>query len=143
MFPYHLSKQYSVRLHGVRATTKPLVATTGTLMIEPTESEPKSEMDRFIAAMIAIRGEIREIEEGKVDRANNVLKHAPHTQEVVCADHWDRPYSREKAAYPVASLRRNKFWPTISRIDNVFGDRKVVPKLQGQQILCEMVMEKP
>lgn len=87
-----------------------------TLMVEPTESEPLSELDRFCDAMIAIREEIREIESGKVARENNVLKNAPHTQEVLLADKWDRPYSRQQAAYPVPSLRKRKFWPTVSRV---------------------------
>ncbi|KAJ3343653.1 glycine decarboxylase subunit P [Gonapodya sp. JEL0774] len=86
-----------------------------TLMVEPTESEPRSELDRFCDAMIAIRHEIAEIESGKQPRENNVLTNAPHTQEVLLAEKWDRPYSREQAAYPVASLRKRKFWPTVSR----------------------------
>jgi glycine dehydrogenase len=85
-------------------------------MVEPTESEPLAEMDRFCDAMIAIREEIRAIETGKADRENNVLKHAPHTQEVLLANKWDRPYAREQAAYPMASLRKRKFWPTVSRV---------------------------
>ncbi|KAI9022560.1 glycine dehydrogenase [Hyaloraphidium curvatum] len=97
-----------------------------TLMVEPTESEPLSELDRFCDAMIAIREEIREIEEGKADRENNVLKHAPHTQEVLLSSKWDRPYTREKAAYPVASLRKRKFWPTVSRVDDAYGDRHLI-----------------
>jgi glycine dehydrogenase len=102
---------------------------SGTLMVEPTESEPKAEIDRFLKAMIMIRGEIRDIEEGRADRKNNVLKNAPHTQEVLLAAKWDRPYTREQAAYPVPGLRAVKFWPTVSRVDNVFGDRLVVPRL--------------
>ncbi len=98
----------------------------GTLMIEPTESETKEELDRFCDAMIQIREEISEIEQGIYDKTNNVLKHAPHTQTVVIADHWERPYSREKAAYPLPYLRRNKVWATVSRIDSAFGDRNLV-----------------
>lgn len=105
----------------------------GTLMVEPTESEPKAEMDRFIDAMIAIRAEIREIEEGKFDKENNMLKNAPHTHAVLMADTWDKPYPRERAAYPVANLRDVKFWPTTSRVDNVFGDRNVVARLQSDE----------
>ena len=97
----------------------------GTLMIEPTESESLAELDRFIDAMIAIRDEIREIEEGRMDRENNPLKHAPHTAEVVLAENWDRPYSREQAAYPADWMRGRKVWPHVSRIDNVYGDRNL------------------
>jgi len=95
----------------------------GTLMIEPTESESKSELDRFIAAMIAIRGEIRAVEEGRADRADNVLKNAPHTAAAVCADEWKHSYRRELAAFPVPSLRETKYWPPVARVDNVYGDR--------------------
>jgi glycine dehydrogenase len=98
----------------------------GTLMIEPTESEPKEELDRFCDAMIAIREEIREVEEGKADKQNNVLKHAPHTAAVVLVENWDRPYSREKAVYPLPYVRSAKFWPTVSRIDSAYGDRNLV-----------------
>jgi glycine dehydrogenase len=97
----------------------------GTLMIEPTESESKAELDRFCDAMIAIHGELVAIESGTLDRANNPLKRAPHTARQVSADAWDRPYSREQAAYPAAWLREHKFWPAVARIDNVFGDRNV------------------
>ncbi|HEU5291298.1 MAG TPA: aminomethyl-transferring glycine dehydrogenase [Cyclobacteriaceae bacterium] len=98
----------------------------GTLMIEPTESETKGELDRFCDALIEIRNEIREVEEGKADRENNVLKHAPHTAAVITADVWDRPYSRQKAAYPLPYVKEAKFWPTVSRIDNAYGDRNLV-----------------
>ena len=97
----------------------------GTLMIEPTESESLAELDRFIDAMIVIREEIRAIEEGRMDRDNNPLKHAPHTAEVVLAEMWDRPYSREQAAYPADWVRDRKVWPYTSRIDNVYGDRNL------------------
>jgi len=96
-----------------------------TLMIEPTESEPKSELDRLCDALIAIRNEIKEVEEGKADPKNNVLTRAPHVAKVVTADTWDRPYSREKAAFPVPSLKKNKYWPVVGRIDNVYGDRNL------------------
>ncbi|KAF5839949.1 glycine cleavage system, P protein [Dunaliella salina] len=102
---------------------------SGTLMIEPTESESKEEIDRFIQAMISIREEAREIEQGKADRHNNPLKHAPHCAEVVLSDKWDRPYSREKGAFPAPWVRQAKFWPTHSRIDNVYGDRHLVTRL--------------
>jgi len=98
----------------------------GTLMIEPTESETKDELDRFCEAMIAIREEIREIEEGEADPENNVLKHAPHTMRVAMGDKWDRPYSREKAIFPLDYLRFNKFWPAVSRVDDAYGDRNLM-----------------
>ncbi len=98
----------------------------GTLMIEPTESEPKAEMDKFCDALINILAEIREIENGKADQKNNVLKNAPHTAQMVIADNWVYPYSREKAAYPVHWTRLNKFWPSVGRVDNAYGDRNLV-----------------
>ena len=98
----------------------------GTLMIEPTESESKRELDRFCDAMIAIRAEIREIEEGRADRKDNPLKHAPHTAEAIAADDWSHPYGREQAAFPLPWVRDGKFWPAVARIDNVFGDRNLV-----------------
>jgi glycine dehydrogenase len=98
----------------------------GTFMIEPTESESKEELDRFCDAMIAIRDEVREVEEGRADRAVNVLKMSPHTAEAVTAEAWDRPYSRERAAFPSAATREHKFWPAVARIDNAFGDRNLV-----------------
>ncbi|MFM8739950.1 MAG: aminomethyl-transferring glycine dehydrogenase [Cytophagales bacterium] len=98
----------------------------GTIMIEPTESEPKPEIDRFVDALIEIRNEIREIEEGKFDKENNVLKHAPHTAAVITADEWTRPYSRQKAAYPLPFVKEAKFWPSVSRVDNAYGDRNLV-----------------
>jgi len=98
----------------------------GTLMVEPTESESKAELDRFCDAMIAIREEIRAVEDGKLDRADNPLRHAPHTAAVVTADAWDHAYSRETAAYPVSSLRHAKYWSPVGRADNVFGDRNLV-----------------
>ena len=98
----------------------------GTLMIEPTESESKEELDRFCDALIAIREEIREIEEGRADRENNLLTNAPHTMQQVIADRWDRPYPRERAAYPSRAVREHKVWPTVGRIDSAFGDRNLV-----------------
>jgi glycine dehydrogenase len=98
----------------------------GTLMIEPTESEPKEELDRFVAALVEIRQEIREIEEGRSDKENNVLKNAPHTAAVITADSWTRPYTRQQAAYPLPFVRESKFWPAVSRIDNAYGDRNLV-----------------
>lgn len=98
----------------------------GTLMVEPTESEPLAELDRFCEAMIAIREEIRAVEQGKWPRDDNPLKHAPHTAEVVTATEWARPYPREVAAFPAPWVREGKFWPSVSRVDNAFGDRNLV-----------------
>jgi glycine dehydrogenase len=98
----------------------------GTLMIEPTESEPIEELNRFAEAMISIRGEIAEIERGEADRKENVLKHAPHTASVITADEWTRPYSRQKAAYPLSWVKQQKFWPSVSRVDSAYGDRNLV-----------------
>ncbi|MGI8891088.1 MAG: aminomethyl-transferring glycine dehydrogenase [Chthoniobacterales bacterium] len=97
----------------------------GTVMIEPTESEPTHELDRFCDAMIAIRGEIDEIGKEGADRKNNLLKNAPHTIEQVTADQWDHPYSRDKAAWPASWTRQHKFWPAVARIDSVYGDRNL------------------
>jgi glycine dehydrogenase len=105
----------------------------GTLMVEPTESEPKAELDRFCDAMIAIHGEILAVERGEADPRNNVLKNAPHTVDVVSADTWNRPYSREQAAYPVTGLHDFKFWPAVGRVDNVFGDRNLVCSCVGME----------
>ena len=98
----------------------------GTLMIEPTESENKEELDRFAEALISIKREIDEIADGKFDTVNNVLKNAPHTEQVVIADDWDRPYSREKAAYPLEWVRDRKFFASVSRVDEAYGDRNLV-----------------
>jgi glycine dehydrogenase len=98
----------------------------GTLMIEPTESEPKTELDRFCDAMIAIREEVREIENGSADRRNNLLKHAPHTAQEVTADQWDRPYGRERAAFPAPWSHGQKFWPPVARVESAYGDRNLV-----------------
>ena len=98
----------------------------GTIMIEPTESEDKAELDRFCDAMLAIRAEIADIEQGKADRKNNLLKHAPHTQEVIIDDNWNRPYSRSEAAFPLPYVRDRKFWPSVSRVNNTHGDRNLV-----------------
>jgi glycine dehydrogenase len=97
-----------------------------TLMVEPTESESKAELDRFCDAMIAIRGEIEAVISGQVDKKDNILKHAPHTAKRVCANEWERPYSREQAAYPLPYVRDNKFWPAVARVDNVYGDKNLV-----------------
>ena len=104
---------------------------TGTLMVEPTESESKAELDRFCDAMIAIREEARAIAAGKLDRTNNPIKNAPHTAEVVCSDNWNRPYSREQATYPAAWIRENKFWPSVGRVDNAYGDKNLFCSCEG------------
>ena len=106
----------------------------GTLMVEPTESESKAELDRFCDAMISIHGELCAIERGELDRVNNPLKNAPHTAAAVISDGWNRPYSRERAAYPAPWLREHKFWPSVARIDNVYGDRNIFcscPPVEG------------
>jgi glycine dehydrogenase len=97
----------------------------GTLMVEPTESESKEELDRFCDAMAMIRSEIRDIAAGKGDKTNNLLKNAPHTAAVVTSDAWDKPYSRESAAFPAPWTKENKFWPAVGRIDGVYGDRNL------------------
>jgi len=98
----------------------------GTLMVEPTESEPKAELDRFCEAMIHIREEIAEVEKGKADRQNNLLKNAPHTAEQVTKTEWTRPYPRERAAFPTPWVRAHKFWPAVGRINDVLGDRNLI-----------------
>lgn len=98
----------------------------GTLMIEPTESESKPELDRFCEAMISIRKEIQEIEDGTADPEDNVLKNAPHTQRVAVSDEWERSYGREKAVFPLSHLRFDKFWPAASRVDDAYGDRHLM-----------------
>jgi glycine dehydrogenase len=102
-----------------------------TMMVEPTESEPKSELDRFCDAMIAIHAEMMAVENGQAHAQNNPLKQAPHTADVCCATHWDRPYTREQAAYPAPWLRAFKFWPAAARIDNVHGDRNLICTCAG------------
>ncbi|MGB3176943.1 MAG: aminomethyl-transferring glycine dehydrogenase [Albidovulum sp.] len=97
----------------------------GTLMVEPTESETKAELDRFITAMLAIREEIAQIERGEIDPQNNPLKHAPHTVSALIGD-WDRPYTREQGCFPPAAFRVDKYWPPVGRVDNVYGDRNLV-----------------
>jgi glycine dehydrogenase len=98
----------------------------GTMMVEPTESESKAELDRFCDALLAIRAEIQAIADGDADRSDNVLVNAPHTAEEATADTWTHPYSRTEAVYPLPFLRDAKFWPTVSRIDNTAGDRHLV-----------------
>ncbi|MBL0201850.1 MAG: aminomethyl-transferring glycine dehydrogenase [Chitinophagaceae bacterium] len=98
----------------------------GTIMIEPTESEDKGELDRFCEALISIYHEIKAIEDGKADKVDNALKNAPHTQQVICANEWNHAYSRQEAAFPLAYVTKNKFWPSIARINNTFGDRNLI-----------------
>ena len=97
----------------------------GTLMIEPTESESLHELDRFIDAMIKIRHEIKQVESGSIDSDNNPLKKAPHTIHDIVDENWDRPYSKSEASFPMGSNINNKYWPSVNRIDNVFGDRNL------------------
>ncbi len=105
----------------------------GTLMVEPTESESKYELDRFCDAMISIHAEMTAIENGSVDAKNNLLKNAPHTADQIASDTWNRPYGREQAAFPAKSLHDYKFWPHVSRVDNVFGDRNPVCSCAGME----------
>ena len=98
----------------------------GTLMVEPTESEPKAELDRFVDAMVAIRAEIRAVEQGRMDKADNPLKNAPHTAAEIAAETWSHPYSREQAAFPLPFVKARKYWPPVKRVDNVYGDRNLV-----------------
>ena len=116
----------------------------GTLMVEPTESESKYELDRFIDAMIAIRGEIRAVEEGELDRDDNPLKHAPHTAAAVSADAWTHRYSRSLAAYPPGVAKQSKYWPPVARVDNVYGDRNLfcscIPMAEHEAALMRVVV---
>ena len=98
----------------------------GTMMVEPTESESIEELDRFISAMKSIRSEINDIAEGTLDYENNPVKNSPHTLEQISNDIWDRPYSRKDAAFPLSFVNDNKFWPTVSRVDDAYGDRNLV-----------------
>lgn len=98
----------------------------GTIMIEPTESEDKDELDRFCEALISIHGEIKAIEEGRADKTDNALKNSPHTQQAICTDEWNHAYSRQDAAFPLAYVVKNKFWPSIGRINNTYGDRNLI-----------------
>ncbi len=111
----------------------------GTIMIEPTESENKGELDRFCEALISIYNEIKAIEDAKADKVDNALKNAPHTQHVICADEWNHAYSRQDAAFPLAYVAKNKFWPSIARINNTFGDRNLICTCEPM----ESYMEEP
>ena len=110
--------------YGIHAPTMSWPV-AGTIMVEPTESEPIEELDRFCEAMIAIHGEIKDIENGKISRENNVLKNAPHTAAEAASSGWNYPYSREQAVFPMASVKDTKFWPAVARIDNTYGDRNL------------------
>ena len=105
----------------------------GTMMVEPTESESKEELDRFCDALMGIHAEIQEIESGKMDSKNNLLKNAPHTAEMLAVEKWDHPYTREQACFPAKWLHDHKFWPAVGRIDNVYGDRNLVCSCQGME----------
>jgi glycine dehydrogenase len=98
----------------------------GTIMIEPTESEDKGELDRFCDALLSIRREISLVEENAMDKKDNPLKNAPHTMFVVCSDEWKKPYSREIAAFPLDYVKANKFWPSVARVNNTYGDRNLI-----------------
>ncbi|MDN5573270.1 MAG: glycine dehydrogenase (aminomethyl-transferring), partial [Micrococcales bacterium] len=111
--------------YGFHAPTESFPV-SGTFMVEPTESEDKAEMDRFIEAMISIHGEIQQVVDGEVEEADSVVRHAPHTAAALVSDDWDRAYSRETAAFPVPSLRVDKYFPPIGRIDGAYGDRNLV-----------------
>jgi glycine dehydrogenase len=108
-----------------------------TMMVEPTESEPRAELDRFCEALIAIRDEVREVESGRVAAEQSPLRHAPHTAEAVVADGWEHPYSRERAAFPAPWLRQHKFWPPVGRIDNVWGDRNLACTCEAVEAYAE------
>ena len=109
----------------------------GTVMIEPTESESQEELDRFCDAMIAIYHEAEAIAKGEIDPNNNPLKNAPHTAESLICDNWDRPYTREQAAYPAPWTKEHKFWTSVSRIDNAYGDRNLVCSCEGMEAYSE------
>jgi glycine dehydrogenase len=114
----------------------------GTLMIEPTESESKAELDRFVDAMHSIRREIQEIIDGKADKNDNVLKNAPHTAQEILSEAWNHPYTRYKAAYPLPYLRKNKFWVPVGRVNNSYGDRNIMcacPPIEMYQPAIEEV----
>ncbi len=98
----------------------------GTLMVEPTESEPFAELNRLVEALVAIRAEIAEIEEGKAEKAGNIIKNAPHTAKMVTADQWNLPYTRQQAAFPMPWSDNDKYWPPVTRVDDAFGDRNLV-----------------
>ena len=98
----------------------------GTIMIEPTESEDKAELDRFCNALLSIREEIKAIEEGRLDKKDNPLKNAPHTQLAICNEQWTKSYTREQAVFPLSYVKENKFWPSVARVNNTYGDRNLI-----------------
>jgi glycine dehydrogenase len=98
----------------------------GTLMIEPTESEPKDELDRFCDALLSIRKEISAIENGEADKTDNLLKNAPHTARVISSEKWDHPYTRDQAAFPLPYVSEHKFWPSVERVNDSYGDRSLI-----------------
>jgi glycine dehydrogenase len=106
----------------------------GTMMVEPTESESKEELDRFCDALIKIHAEILAIESGQMDARNNLLKNAPHTADMLASEDWERPYSREQACFPAKWLHDYKFWPAVGRIDNVYGDRNLMCSCVGMEM---------
>jgi glycine dehydrogenase len=110
----------------------------GTIMVEPTESESLEELDRFCEAMISIRKEIEAVEKGEAQKENNVLVNAPHTVAEVTADKWDYPYTRQQAAFPLPYVKENKFWPSVKRVDNAFGDRNLVCTCPDIESYAEM-----
>jgi len=109
----------------------------GTLMVEPTESEPLGELNRFVDAMISIRAEIEEIIQGKANPENNVIKNAPHTVCMITGENWDKPYTRTKAAFPISCSKADKYWPPVTRIDDAWGDRNLMCTCQGYGLLDE------
>lgn len=109
----------------------------GTIMIEPTESEDKAELDRFCDALISIYEEMKAIEEGSSDVKDNPLKNAPHTQHIVTADEWNHSYSRQQAAFPLHYITLNKFWPSVSRVNNTYGDRNLICTCEPTEAYAE------
>jgi glycine dehydrogenase len=103
-----------------------------TLMVEPTESEPIAELDRFVEAMIQIRKEIKDIEDGKAEKGNNIISHAPYTAEMLMANEWNFPFSREEAGFPMKSDVQDKYFPHVTRIDDAYGDRNLVCKISAE-----------
>ncbi|ULT42694.1 hypothetical protein KRR40_03665 [Niabella defluvii] len=109
----------------------------GTIMIEPTESEDKAELDRFCDALISIREEIKAIEDGVADVKDNALKNAPHTQQVVTANEWNHSYTRQEAAFPLHYVTLNKFWPSVARVNNTVGDRNLICTCEPTEMYAE------
>ena len=117
---------YFAQLNDENIVTQVISVSNEDLLDNGTESEDKGELDRFCDALISIRMEIKDVEEGKVDKKDNILKRAPHTQQNICGDVWDRPYSRQQAAFPAVWVHHAKFWPSIGRVNNTYGDRNLV-----------------